>query len=60
MPLGTSLSGPPVGYLLVFIPVFSRRGRRLFGRGSNVRYVHLIELIFGFLMVFILSQSDIY
>ena len=60
LPLGTSLSGPPVGYLLVFIPVFSRRDRWLFGRGSNVRYVHLIELIFGFLMVFILCQSDIY
>ena len=26
----------------------------------GVRYVHLIELIFGFLMVFILYQSDIY
>ena len=45
--------GPPVGYLLVFIPVFSRRGRRLFGGGSNVRYVHLIELIFGFPIIFI-------
>ena len=48
MPLGTSLSGPPVGYLLVFIPAFSRRGRRIFRRGSNVRYTRHIELIFAF------------
>ena len=26
----------------------------------GIRYVHLIELIFGFPMVFILCQSDIY
>ena len=38
-----------------FIPVFSRRGGRLFGKGSNVRYFYLIELIFGFSMVFIVS-----
>ena len=52
--------GPQLVTFWFFIPVFRRRGRRLFGRGSNVRYVHLIELIFGFLMVFILYQSDIY
>ena len=27
---------------------------------AGVRYAHLLELIFGFLMVFILCQSDIY
>ena len=60
LPLGTSLSGPPVGYLLVFVPVFSCHGRQISGRGINIRYIHLLELIFSFPMVFVLSQSDIY
>ena len=29
-----SLSGPPVGYLPVFVPVFQCSGHRIFGRGS--------------------------
>ena len=54
-----SLSGPPVGYLLVFVPIFSHCGHQLFRRGSNVRYTHLIEPILSFLTVFIMSQSDV-
>ena len=30
LPLGTSLSRPPVGYLLVFVPGFSRLARQFF------------------------------
>ena len=59
LPLGTSLSGLPLAFLLVFVPVFSNYDLGLFGWGSNIRYAHLKELIFSFPMVFILSQSDI-
>ena len=60
LPLGTSLSGPPVGYLLGLVPVFCCDGHWLFGRGNNVRYAHIVKLIFSFLTVFASSQSDIH
>ena len=60
LPLGRSLFGPPVAYILVFVPDFSHCGRRLFGRGSNIRYTHLKKLTFSLTIVFILSQSDMY
>ena len=50
----------PIGDLLVFVIFFRHRGHWIFGRGSNIRYTHFIELFFSFLMVFTLSQLDIY
>ena len=55
-----SLSEPPAGYLLVLAPVFCHGGRQFFESLSNVRYFLKKERSFSFLMVFILSQSDIH
>ena len=43
-----------------FCSFISRYNHLIFGRGSNIRYYYLKELIFSFSMVYILSQLDIY
>ena len=58
LPPGTSLSRAQAG-CLVLLPVFRHCNHQVLG-GAAILDIFIFLIFFAFLMVFILSQSDIY